>query len=189
MSDEDGLQDDLDDEASTDGGSEDSQSGDAGAADKPKGDESSGVSEAQRRLQSERDQERARANKAEKELKSLKAASANGQGESGIPTNVNEWIVAAQENQRKALFAEYPEFSTYNIDAALIVGDTPAEMRASAKSLSEFVATLQGKVRQSVLVEHGFTPEPQSSQVTGRKDYATMDSKDFDKLVENALRG
>lgn len=169
---------------------EDSQESQGGAASKGESDESTDNDETARRLQSERDKERARANKAEAELKKLKATSAKGQEQAPqAPAEVQEWIVAARDNMKRSLFAENPKFSQYGIDPNLIVGDTPAEMRASAKSLSDFVENLHGQVRSAVLQEHGYDPEPRASEAPGRKDFAKMDPKEFNALVDEAMRG
>lgn len=175
----------------SEGDSEDSQESQQGAADSDNSDESKGSNdEALRTLQSERDKERARANKLERELKKFqKDPSAKGQEGPQAPPEVQEWITAAQENMRNALFAENPRFAEFGLDSSLITGDTPAEMRASAKSLSSFVEELHGKVRSQVLEEHGFDPEPRPADAPGRQDFNKMDKEKFDALVENALRG
>lgn len=168
---------------------EDSQESQEGAASKDDRDESTEKDDSARRLQSERDKERARANKAEAELKKLKATSAKSQEAPQAPAEVQEWIVAARDNMKRSLFAENPRFEQYGIDPNLIVGETPAEMRASAKALSDFVENLHGQVRSDVLREHGYDPEPRASDVPGRKSFDKMDAKEFDSLVEQALRG
>ena len=173
-----------DEDAASEKVSEDTKETAKGAADADESVESK--DDSARKLQSERDKETARANKAEAELKKLKSSPAKGQE---APAEVQEWIVAARENMRRALFAENPRFQQYGIDTNLIVGDTPAEMRASAQSLTEFVNNLHGQVRNDVLKEHGFDPEPVAAQAEPRKNFNKMDSKEFDALVAEALRG
>jgi hypothetical protein len=141
------------------------------------------------KLQSERDKETARANKLQKELDSLKAASAKDAGAQGVPPQVQEWIVAAQRRTRDVLYESNPKFKAYNVGPDLITGDTPAAMEASAKSLAEFVDTLEGNVRDQVLRDHGFDPEPRASTRGPDKSFKSMNSEEFNRLVDQALRG
>lgn len=164
--------------------SEEESSGAAGGDDK---DEKAGE-ETLRKLQSERDKAVAERNKATKALKEMKGVTAKGEG-TEVPAEVQEWIVAAKGRTRDALFSANPKFEAYGISPDLIGGESPDEMTASAKSLSEFVDTLEGKVRDNVLEEHGFDPEPRASTRAGNKAYNEMDKKEFDAIVAQALRG
>lgn len=179
-----------DEESTSEQGEQESQGDSTGAAGESKGEESDSGA-LLKQMQSERDKAVALANKTQKELEQMKGkASASGKGRTAsVPEEVQQWITAAKENTRKALFEQNEKFGQYGVDPSLIVGETPVEMRASAESLAKFVTEIESKVRGQVLVEHGFDPEPRSTTSTGRKDYATMDSKDFNALVEEALRG
>lgn len=141
------------------------------------------------KLQSERDKETARANKLQKELDSMKAVSAKDAGAGGVPPQVQEWIMAAQRRTRDTLYESNPKFKAYNVSPDLITGDTPAAMEASAQSLTAFVDTLEGNVRDQVLRDHGFDPEPRSSTRGPDKGFKSMSSEEFNRLVEQALRG
>lgn len=180
-----------DDESQTpEQGAEESEESTSGAAEEDKSEESKGDDELTKRLQSERDKETARANKLQKELDKVKAsASAKDKGKTAVPAEVEEWITAAKTNARKSLYESHERLARYNVDPALIQGETPEEMTASANSLNEFVKELEGKVRGDVLEEHGFDPEPRTSTAPGRKSFKDMDSKEFNQLVEDALRG
>lgn len=164
----------------------------SGAAEGTSGSEGgSGVDDALRKMQSERDKEVARANKLQKQLDALQkqATSASGEKDSGVPPQVQEWITAAQQNTRTALYKSNEKLAEYGVDPSLIRGDTPAEMQASAKLLGEFVDKMERDIRDAVLTEHGFTPAPKDASSMGRKNFRTMDSKEFEALVEEALRG
>jgi hypothetical protein len=142
-----------------------------------------------RRLQSERDKARAGQSKAEKALAKVQAASAKDEGASSIPPEVQEWLAAAKDNSRDALYKASPKLEQYGVDPGLITGDTPAEMRKSAESIDKFVAEMEGTIRNQVLEEHGFNPEPITSPAEGRKSYNEMSKEDFDAEVAKALRG
>lgn len=157
-------------------------------------DESQGKSEeeeALRKMQSERDKEVARANKLQKQLDALNQqdSSAKDTGESEVPPQVQEWITAAKKNTQDALYKSNEKLEEYDVDPALIRGDTPAEMQASAKALGEFVDRMERDIRDSVLEEHGFTPAPKDAASIGHKSFKSMDKKEFDAIVDEALKG
>jgi hypothetical protein len=193
MSDDDQDFDNQDDATDDQQGNQqdDQKDGDTsdGAADDGQSSQSSVLEEQLRTLQSERDKERARANKAEKALTKMEKDSAKDAGTPEVPPQVEAWITAAQTNLRDSLYKANPEFERHGLDSSLITGDTPEDMEASAKSLSEFVSKLEGNVRDSVLKEHGFDPEPRSTTRQSKKNWTDMDSKEFDKYVEEALKG
>jgi hypothetical protein len=179
--------DESNDESEDESKDESSES-DEGADSK---DEAGELQEQLRSLQSERDKETARANKAEKQLSQMgKAATAKSKGNApAVPPEVAEWIIAAKDSQRKALYEENKKLAQYKVSPDLIVGDSPAEMRASAESLSTFVDELEGQMRGNILTEHGFDPEPKTGSAEGRRDFKTMDSKEFNALVDDHLKG
>ena len=142
-----------------------------------------------RRLQSERDKARADLDKARKTLEKVQPAPAKGETTSSVPPEVEAWLTAAKENSRDSLYKRNPKLDQYGVDPSLITGDTPAEMRKSAEAIDKFVSDMEGKIRNQVLEEHGFNPEPLTSPAEGRKNYANMSKEDFDAEVEKALRG
>jgi hypothetical protein len=147
--------------------------------------------DALRRLQSERDKETARANKLAKQLETLQkqATSAKDENATEVPPQVQQWITAAQQNAREALYKADGRLERYGVDPSLIRGDTPAEMQASAKALGDAMDKMERDIRDSVLQEHGFTPAPRDASSMGTKNFRTMDSKEFEALVDEALRG
>lgn len=146
------------------------------------------VDETIRKLQSERDKARADADKARKALEAVRPATAKDESTPPIPPEVEAWLTAAKDNSRDALYRRNPKLEQYGVDPTLITGDTPAEMRKSAESIDKFVTDMEGKIRNQVLEEHGFNPEPLTSPAEGRKNYANMSKEDFDAEVEKALR-
>ncbi len=178
-----------DESGSSEQGTEDEQKDTDDAESKSGSSEQSGSAKDLSAMQSEKDKETARANKAVKELKAMKDATAKDADGSEVPPQVQEWIVAAQSSARDALFKANPKFEQHGISPDLITGNTPAEMKASAKTLGEFVTKLEGNVRDSVLEEHGLDPEPKGSSSGVGNDFKGMSTEEFDKLVTEALRG
>jgi hypothetical protein len=180
--DDDGLGDPEDEDQDTD----DAASGDGDS-------ESKEQSKRIRDLQSKADKAEARANKAEKALKDSKAkanpARVDGKDGEEVPAAVREWLVAAEDRLRESLYEEDPRFKEFSIDPALISGATPAAMRESKKALVAFVDKLETGVRDKVLVEHGFRPEPKTSERQEPVNYATMTAEEFAKHEKRALEG
>lgn len=169
-----------DDAASSDG------SGDAGAA-------GSGGDDL-RTWQSKADKEAARANKLQKELDALRAASAAGAAPPPAPSRrsngaVDPWVEASKDNFRDELFKSDARFASLGLEPTLITGATPGEMRASFDSLRTSVDRMESGIRTRVLVEHGLEPEVGSGERATGLNYGTMAKEDFDKLVERALGG
>jgi hypothetical protein len=177
---EDESQDSEDESQDTD----DAASGDSGS-------EESSAAKRIRDLQSKADKAEARANKAEKALAKAKTSSAkvNGTADGDVPPEVAEWLKSTQVKFREDLFKEDTRFSQFKLDPALITGETPSEMRESQKALSEFVDKMEGQIRDSVLIEHGFKPEPRASERQKPVNYATMTSEEFAKHEAAALSG
>jgi hypothetical protein len=178
---------DNEDESVDDSEDEQKETDDAASADS--GSEES-TAKRIRDLQSKADKAEARANKAEKALKA-KTSSAKDETPSGadVPPEVAEWLKSTQTSFREDLFAEDKRFKQFDLDPALITGETPSEMRESQKALIEFVDKMEGQIRDSVLVEHGFAPAPKASERQKPANYATMTSEEFAKHEQAALAG
>ena len=163
-------------------------SGDAASGDS--GSEESSRAKRIRDLQSKADKAEARANKAEKALAKAGTGSAKiGTSGDKIDPEVAEWLKSTQTNFRDDLFREDKRFTEFNLDKALITGSTPSEMRESQKALIEFVDKMEGSIRDAVLAEHGFKPEPKTSERSAPANYATMTSEEFAKVEAAALAG
>jgi hypothetical protein len=181
------LEDDDEDVEDTEDESEETD--DAASADK--GSEESSSAKRIRELQSKADKAEARANKLEKQLSKAQSSSARvDKGDGGaVPPEVKEWLSSVEGRLRDSLYAEDPRFSQYKLDPELITGGTPAEMQDSQKQLREFVDKMESEIRNAVLVEHGFRPEPKASPRSAPVNYATMTSEEFAKIEAEALSG
>jgi hypothetical protein len=186
------MTDDFLDTEDNEDESEDSEEEKQGTDDAASGKSNSEASEEQKRirdLQSKADKAEARANKAEKALKQAKTSSASGDTGGDVPPEVAEWLKNTQSTFREDLFEEDPRFKRFDLDPALIQGETPSEMRESQKALIDFVDKMEGQIRDSVLVEHGFAPAPKASERQTPTNYATMTSEEFAKHEQAALAG
>jgi len=184
---------DLDDDDDLDTSNDDNTDTDDAASDKGKDSESDEDREKRiRDLQSTADKATARANKLQKQLDGkAKRGTAKDDDESNgvVPPEIREWLDSAKEQTQKSNFETDKRFQTYEVDPAFIQGDSPSAMKESAERLSKLVTNIEGKVRNEVLVEHGFSPEPATSERNEPVNYATMSSEDFAKVQEKALAG
>lgn len=144
-----------------------------------------------RDLQSKADKAEARANKLQKELDEAvsKAAKVSDADEQEVPPQVRDWLLAAQERAQKGLYEQDQRFKDYQVPEAFITGDSPSKMKENAEALSNLVTQIEGQVRNKVLVEHGFAPEPATSERQDPKNYGNMSSEDFNKEFDKALGG
>ncbi len=181
MADDDFLDSDTDDGDEGDTSSDDSKDKDDAASKDNDSDDS--VEKRISALQSKADKAEARANKAEKALKAKTDSARDSDKDSSgtVPEEVKAWLESARSGLRDDLFGSDERFKTFNLDPSLITGDTPADMRASQKALTEFVDKMEGQIRDSVLVEHGFQPEPKTSQRSEPVNYKTMSKEEFAK--------
>jgi len=189
--------DDLDLELEDD---EDNDEGDEGGepAKDPKPDPKKPKFEDQiRGLQSEKDKETARANKAEKALKA--ALAALGQGEApegdgepsdGKPDPERAALMAEiREAGLDAVYAENPLLKTYGIERELVQGANRAEMRESAAALVALIKSIETKAKNVALAEHGITPEPGPTTRKPPKSYDAMTPEEFEREIARAKGG
>lgn len=132
-------------------------------------------------LQSAKDKETARANKAEAALKALKQG---GSGDGGDPAT-KALMAELREASLDAVFAEYPQLRDYDIDRSLIEGSTRAELREAATSLVGLIKNVETKVRNKVLADNGITAPASGTKVRKAVDYATMSDEDFMKALNS----
>lgn len=179
------LDDDGDDTSS------DSNSNSSGAATGEKSDESGQSAEERiRALQSRADKAEAELNKIRKQAASGDSTTAQGSQTSGTVTpELKEWLVAAEDRLREQLYREDPRFAAYELPPERITGSTPAEMRASAKDLAGLLDRMEQDIRAKVQREHGIAPTPSSTGSDRKVSFDKMSSDEFDKYVEDALRG
>lgn len=96
------------------------------------------------------------------------------------------WFELAKENAIDAIYASDPRFKAYGIEKAQLAGRTPAEVQANADKLRKVIAGVESKVRNATLKEHGFAPELGGETRGTPKDYATMSTEEFEKVVAGA---
>ncbi len=187
---EDFENDEFEDEDEDDS-SEDSGDKSGAAEEKSKGSEDSTASKRIKDLQSKADKAVAEANKLKKKLEEAESKAAKGvnEDEAEVPAAVKEWLIAAQDRAQTSFMDSDPRFKEYEVDPAFITGDSPAAMQDSAKALTKLVDSIEGKSRNKILVEHGFRPEPASSERNEPVNYTTMAKEEFAKLQEKALSG
>lgn len=172
-----GLDDDLDNEGEP--------GSDAAASDGAlPSDDESGSKESKRvnDLTSKWQKAEARAKKAEAALAKSKPESDAGAAPAVAP-EVSEWIEAQREFARERALNSDPRLAEYGLTADDIAGDTPAEVKASVKRQIDLINSIETKVRQRLLIEHGLSPEVPGGGRTERLDIDGMSEKDFDQLV------
>jgi hypothetical protein len=180
------LDDYLKDELDEPSGEEDKQESDA-ASDKSEKSESDDNSKRIRDLQSKADKATAEANKLRARLEKAEADKAAKVNEDpNVPDEVREWLGIAKERAQQTLYEDDVRFKEYNVPPEFIKGSTPSEMKENAKALQSLVSEIEGSVRNKVLVEHGFSPEPATSERQPAKNWATMSSEEFRKEREKA---
>jgi hypothetical protein len=190
MTDEFDSSDSDDEDESQDESSEDRGSASDAAEDGKSESEDEKESKRVRDLQSAADKAVAKANKLQKQLDEANAKAAkSNKDEPEVPASVQEWLNITQERAQKTLFDSDSRFKEYDVSPDLIDGATPAAMRQSAETLSKVLDSVEGKVRNKVLQEHGFAPEPASSERNEPKNFRSMSSEEFNKIAEAALQG
>lgn len=136
-------------------------------------------------LQSKLDTVIAENNKLRKQVK--------GDGSDGKQRDpeLERWMNEARVQARDRLFDSDQRFAKYKIDPAVITGDTPEEMKASAKAVLRLVSRIETEARNVALQEHGFSAPPKEGGSSGTKgrNFGTMDQKEFDRLVQEVMGG
>lgn len=137
-------------------------------------------------MQSERDRETARANKAEKQLKALLGVQGAG-AEGGSPEG-DTGQSAILDMARMFAEQQNPKLAEYGLTGADLTGTTPAEIAASASQLVARFEKIETRALNKVLAERGLAPEI-DGQVPPPKprDFTNMPKEDFDKVVAKAL--
>ena len=142
-----------------------------------------------RDLQSRADKAEAKANKLQKQLEQVQSgASAQSESDPSVPPEVRMWLDAAQDRLRDQLYAGDARFAEFGFPASLIQGKTPVAMRESAKELSGLMDTLETKVRDKVLREHGIQPVPMAGERTRGKSVEKMSTEEFKQYVDTLMR-
>jgi len=160
---------------------EDTAGDDAGAGSEDAADKSKDA-KADKRIadfQSKADAETARANKAEAALKAALA------GKGTVDPVQQALIEELREASLDAVFAENPTLKQYSIDRSLIEGSTRAELRESAAAVVGLIKSVQTKVKNETLAEHGIEAPSSGAARKAPVDYGSMDDEAFTKLLNS----
>lgn len=146
-----------------------------------------------RDLQSQKDKETARANKAEKQLKAmLEAAKDPDAGVVNPPPAGGGGDVdgAVLEMARMFAYQQYPKLAEYDISPTDLDGSSPSEIARSAAALVARFEKIETKARNKVLAENGMAPEIEAGvPPTPQRDFSKMSKEDFNRLVDENMRG
>ena len=142
-----------------------------------------------RDLQSQKDKETARANKAEKELQRLRAAVQEPDTEDGkAPEGAPPADVYVLDMARMFAYQANPKLAEYDIPASALTGSTPSEIAASAVEQVARFEKIETRVRNKVLAENGMAPEIDAGSPPSQpRDFSKMPSEDFKKLVDETM--
>jgi hypothetical protein len=139
-------------------------------------------------LQSARDKETARANKAEARLKAILAASSDRDTESGTPSDPE--VSPMVEMARMFAVQQNPKLAEYGLTESDLTGSTPREIAKSAADLIARFEKIETQVRNKVLADNGMAPELAGAEVLPPdRDFSKMSSDDFKKLMDAAMTG
>lgn len=183
-------EEELEDEESTGTDETDEEEDEAeGEAPKPEDNSAKRIKD----LQSAKDRAEAEANRLRKQLEGkapAKGPKDDGKNEGDVPPEFRQWLTAAQERVREGFYASEPRFKEYGVDPALITGNTPEEMKASATQLKKFVSRMESNIRNKVLREHGIAAvAPSGTPAGSKKTYKEMTAEEFERAVQAALNG
>lgn len=176
------FDDDEGDESSTDSGATGAESGEA----KDPKSESKRISD----LQSAKDKETARANKLQKQLDAIAAATKDN-GVEDIQPSAQAGFTgdsAIIDMARMFAFQQNPKLATYGLTMDDLNGANPSEIARSATELVARFEKIETQVRNKVLAENGMAPEIDAgSPPAPARDFTKMSKEDFDKVVAGAL--
>jgi len=139
-------------------------------------------------LQSARDKETARANKAEAALAKVVAAAAGRTAEESTPSGGGDSPMI--EMARMFAVQQNPKLAEYGLTEADLTGSTPREIAKSAADLIARFEKIETQVRNKVLADNGLAPELDASATRSPdRDFSKMSSEDFKKIMDAAMRG
>lgn len=127
--------------------------------------------------------------KAEAELKRLKRELASGKDrreKRELDPEVQQWMEVAKDTTRQRLFEADPRLKDSGLTAAAITGDTPDEMRRSARALTKMLDKVETRTRNRLLQEHGIEPSQSDAGRPPARDYASMSKEEFERIVAEA---
>lgn len=143
-------------------------------------------------LQSKADQETARANKLQKQLDAIAAATKEPGSDGGNEANPSNASVdpAIIDMARMFAYQQNPRLADYGVEMSDISGSTPSEVAKNAAELVARFEKIETIARNKVLAEQGLAPEITSSGTPSvKRNFETMPKEDFDKFVDAAMKG
>jgi hypothetical protein len=168
------------DSGSAAGGSESGDGKDPKSADKRISD-----------LQSAKDKETARANKLQKQLDAIAAATKGDDAEAGKPpaqSGGGPVDSAILDMARMFAFQQNPKLAEYGISASDLNGGTPSEIAGAATELVARFEKIETQVRNKVLADQGLAPEIDAgAPPAAPRDFSKMSKEDFQKVMDAAL--
>lgn len=140
-------------------------------------------------LQSAKDKETARANKLQKQLDAIAAATKEPDAEAGKPPEGGN-VADAQilDMARMFAFQQNPKLSEYGIQASDLNGSSPSDIAKAATELVARFEKFETQARNKILADQGLAPEVDAGSPPSQpRDYSSMPKEDFDKAVAAAL--
>jgi hypothetical protein len=144
-------------------------------------------------LQSAKDKETARANKLQKQLDAILAASKGDDAETGKPPAASApsgsgTDAVVLDMARMFAYQQNPKLAEYGISAADLNGSTPSEIAQSAAELVARFEKIETQVRNKVLADQGLAPEIDGVAPAQKpRDFSKMSKEDFQKVMDAAL--
>lgn len=142
-------------------------------------------------LQSAKDKETARANKLQKQLDAIAAATKEDGAEDGkpaAPVAGDPTLSAMLDMARMFAFQQYPKLAEYGLTEADLSGNTPSEIAQGAAGLVARYEKIETQVRNKVLADNGMAPEIEAGDTAPKpQDFSSMSSEDFKKVLDAAL--
>lgn len=142
-------------------------------------------------LQSEKDKETARANKLQKQLDAVLAASKGDDAEVSKPpaqASGGTQDAVILDMARMFAYQQNPKLADYGVSAADLNGSTPSEIAQSAAELVARFEKIETQVRNKVLADQGLAPEIDGAAPPRQpRDFSKMSKEDFQKVMDAAL--
>lgn len=142
-------------------------------------------------LQSAKDKETARANKLQKQLDAITAATKDEDVEvrkSAASTTGNVTDNVILDMARMFAFQQNPKLAEYGIAPSDLTGSTPSEVTQAATELVARFEKIETQVRNKVLADQGFAPEIDAGLPAAKpRDFSKMSKEDFQKVMDAAL--
>lgn len=143
-------------------------------------------------LQSAKDKETARANKLQKQLDAILAASKADDVEDSRPVapaaggTTTDAVVL--DMARMFAFQQNPKLAEYGLSAADLNGTTPSEIAQVAAELVARFEKIETRVRNKVLADQGLAPEIDgAAKAEPARDFSKMSKEEFQKVMDAAM--